>query len=82
MKVEIEKFDQDEKAVLSPDAKLLKEKGVVREQWEPAGAKIEYIKSKVERSGWNVPGAINKDDEEDVTFGQNDLHQDFGNAGV
>ena len=50
---------------MSPGAKLLKEKGIVQEQWENAGCKIEYTKSKLERSGWKFPGPLNHDDEDE-----------------
>ena len=55
----------DEKPVLSADAKLFMEEGIVREQWEPAGTNIEYVKSSIERSGWNIPGPLNIDEEEE-----------------
>lgn len=41
------------------------EQGIVREQWQPAGEKIEYVKSHIERAGWNLPGPINIEHEED-----------------
>ena len=48
------------------DVKLFREEGIIREQWRTAGTKIEYVRSKLERSGWNEPGPINIDEEEDV----------------
>lgn len=39
------------------------------------GSKIEYVKSKLERGGWNVPGPLNLDDEEEDNVWQDDLHQ-------
>lgn len=38
----------------SADARLLMEEGIVREQWQPAGEKIEYFKSHIESAGWNL----------------------------
>lgn len=67
--------DWKEGETLEGDAKLFKEEGIVREQWQPAGAKIEYNKSRLERGGWNIPGPLNLDDEED----ENDELDDLGN---
>ena len=39
-----------------------------------AGSKIEYKKSDLERGGWNVPGPLNLDDEEDDNVEQDDLN--------
>ena len=50
---------------LSSGARLLKEKGIVHEQWQNAGTKIEYFKSRLERGGWNMPGPLNLDQEEE-----------------
>ena len=44
------------------------------EQWESVGAKIEYTKGKLERTGWNVPGPLNLDDEEEDNVEQDDLN--------
>ena len=63
-----------ERSEISADARLLKERGVVREQWQAAGSKIEYTKSKLERGGWNVPGPLNIDDEEEANVDQDDLN--------
>ena len=88
LKAQIAKYDADEsidRQPLSEDAKLLKEKGIVNEQWEPVGSKIEYSKSKLERDSWKVPGSIMKkgkresksamhiDDEEEPNQDQDDL---------
>ena len=35
---------------------------------------IEYFKSRLERGGWNAPGALNLDDEEDAGMDQDDLY--------
>ena len=59
---------------MSAAAKLYKEKGVVEEQWEPAGTKIEYVRSKLQRGGWKAPGQANADDEEDDNVDQDDLN--------
>ena len=70
--------DLKEGESLEADAKLLKEEGIVREQWQTAGAKIEYNRSRLERGGWNIPGPLNLDDEED----DNDELDDLGNQGT
>lgn len=38
------------------------------------GSKIEYIRSREERGGWNIPGPLNIDDEEDDNVDQDDLN--------
>ena len=53
---------------------MFKEKGLVTEQWQAVGTKIEYFKSKLERGGWNVPGPLNLDDEEEPNVDQDDLN--------
>ena len=35
----------DEMPLLDDDARLLADTGVVREQWQPVGEKIEYLRS-------------------------------------
>ena len=59
---------------LSPEAKLYRSHGIVTEQWQAVGTKIEYVKSKLERAGWNVPGPLNIDDEEEPNVEQDDLN--------
>lgn len=51
---------------LDSDAKLFMDEGIVREKWRAAGTNLEYFRSKLERTGWNEPGPINIDDEEDA----------------
>ena len=48
--------------------------GLVREQWRTVGNKIEYCRSKHQRGGWNVPGPLNLDDEEEDNVWQDDLN--------
>lgn len=64
---------QKVKPVLDPDAKLFMEKGIVKEQWRSVGIKIQYRKSKLEREGFNIPGPLNIDDEEDRNIELDDL---------
>lgn len=33
--------------------------------WVPAGERICYWKTDIQRSGWRIPGPLNLDDEED-----------------
>ena len=42
------------------------------------GEKIEYVKSGLERDGWNVPGPLNIDDEEEGGVEQDDLNITVG----
>ena len=70
--------DMNDELNLSTAARIYKEKGVVQEQWETAGAKIEYVKSKLERAGWHVPGPLNLDDEEEANVDQDDLNSKEG----
>ena len=41
------------------------DKGIVKEQWKGVGIRIQYLKSKLERDGYNFAGPLNIDDEED-----------------
>ena len=61
--------------MLSDGARMLRERGVVREQWEPTGTKIEYCRSNLQRGGWNIPGPLNLDEEEEDNVDQDDIHQ-------
>lgn len=80
LEAEIEEYDAalaqnpDKVPTLSHEAKRLKETGLVTEQWQAAGKNIEYIKSKMERAGWNVPGPLNLDEEEEPNVDQDDLN--------
>lgn len=56
LKMEIKDSQEDKKAQISPEAIRFRDEGVVREIWTPAGSKIEYFKSKLERAGWTIPG--------------------------
>ena len=60
---------------MDTEARLLFEKGMVKEQWKNVGDKIEYVRSKIEREGWNIPGPLNIDDEEDQNIELDDLEQ-------
>ena len=82
IKEELEKFDEAkdkiseygvELPILSDGAKLYRDKGVVQEQWQAVGVNIEYTKSKLERGGWQVPGPLNLEDEEEENIDQDDL---------
>ena len=59
---------------LDAPAKLLLEKGIVTEQWQSVGTRIEYYRSRLERGGWYSPGPLNLDEEEDDNFDQDDLN--------
>ena len=59
---------------LDAPAKLLLEKGIVTEQWQAVGTKIEYYRSKLERGGWYTPGPLNLDEEEEENVDQDDLN--------
>ena len=52
------------------------------EQWQAVGTKIDYVKSKLERAGWNVPGPLNLDDEEEPNVDQDDLNVQVGENGI
>ena len=84
LEAEIANFSEDNpnQEPLSDDAKLLKEKGIVKEQWIEAGTKIEYKKSELQRGGWNMPGPINLDEEEEANVEQDDLQNMGNNFGV
>ncbi len=74
LEAEIASFEDGSASELSAAAERYKEKGIVEEQWEPAGSKIEYVKSKLERGGWKAPGQANADDEEEDNVDQDDLN--------
>ena len=40
--------------------------------------KIEYVKSTIERAGWNLPGPLNIDQEEEENVDQDDLANPVG----
>ena len=50
---------------MPPELKLYRKKGLVKEQWQTTGTRIEYVKSRLERGGWTTPGPLNMEDEED-----------------
>ena len=50
------------------------DKGIVKEQWKGVGIRIQYLKSKLEREGFNIPGPLNIDDEEDQNIELDDLN--------
>ena len=56
IEAEIARFEDGSASELSAAAKLYKEKGIVEEQWQSAGTKIEYVRSKLQRGGWKAPG--------------------------
>ena len=59
--------------LLDADARLLRDHGIVREQWQSVGEYIAYVRSEQERGGWNIPGPLNLIDEEEVNEEQDDL---------
>ena len=56
----------------------MKDHGIVKEQWETAGAKIEYTKSKEKRGGWHIPAPLNLEDDDDVNINEDDLNPGEG----